>query len=117
MAANHPEQTFETSAFREQTQEVPGGVRPLKGGFAVACGDALRAPLTGRPPPGWGSASGLSRIRRVPRLRLNREGLFFEADAHAAARACLVCIKEHDASVFKRPAHSFDICLSATAGT
>ena len=52
---------------------VPGGERPLKGCFAVAYGDALRAPLTGRSPPDLGSASGLSRIRRVPRLRLNRD--------------------------------------------
>ena len=51
---------------------MPAGDRPLKGGFAAAYGDALRAPLTGRSPPCLGSASGLSRIRRVPRLRLNR---------------------------------------------
>lgn len=50
----------------------PAGDRPLKGGFAAAYGDALRAPLTGRAPPGLGSASSLSPIRRVPRLRLNR---------------------------------------------
>lgn len=43
----------------------PDGDRPLKGGFAAACGGALRAPLTARSPPGLGSASDLSLARRV----------------------------------------------------
>lgn len=42
----------------------PGGNLPLKGGYAAAYGDALRAPLTVSLPLGLGSASGLSRIRR-----------------------------------------------------
>ena len=46
-------------------QGKPDGGRALKGGFAVAFGDARCAPLTARPPPGQGSASGLSRNRRV----------------------------------------------------
>jgi hypothetical protein len=37
---------------------------PLKGGYAVAYGDALRAPLTVSLTPGQGSASGLSLNRR-----------------------------------------------------
>ena len=43
---------------------MPGGNLPLEGGYAVACGDALCAPLTGSFPPGQGSACGLSLIRR-----------------------------------------------------
>lgn len=43
---------------------VPNEDRPLKGGFAAACGGALCAPLTGRSPLGLGSASGLSLARR-----------------------------------------------------
>jgi hypothetical protein len=45
-------------------RQVPDTNLPLKGGFAVAYGDALRAPLTVSLLPGLGSASGLSRIRR-----------------------------------------------------
>lgn len=59
------------SGFSEKGKPVSG--RPLKGGFAAAYGDALRAPLTGRSPPGLGSASGLSPSRRGTRLRLNRD--------------------------------------------
>lgn len=43
---------------------MPGGNLTLKGGYAVACGDALRAPLTVSLPPGQGSACGLSLGRR-----------------------------------------------------
>lgn len=77
---------------------MPGGDRPLKGGFAAACGDALRAPLTGRSPPGLGSACGLSRIRRVPRLiRLKRKGLRLKANPWTD-RACVVSLKEDHSS-------------------
>lgn len=45
-------------------QSVPDANLPLKGGSAVASGDALRAPLTGILSSGWGSACGLSLIGR-----------------------------------------------------
>jgi len=44
---------------------VPGVNLNLKGGFAVAYGDALCAPLTVSLPPDLGLASGLSLNRRL----------------------------------------------------
>jgi len=49
-----------SGSWRCRLRRRPAGDRPLKGGIAAACGGALRAPLTGRSPPGLGSASGLS---------------------------------------------------------
>jgi len=45
-------------------RQLPDVNLPLKGGYAVAYGDALRAPLTVSLPPGQSSACGLSRNRR-----------------------------------------------------
>lgn len=71
ITASHPTEKLRGSA--SERQGLPAGARPLKGGFAAAYGDALRAPLTGRSPPGLGLASCLSRIRRGSRLRLSRD--------------------------------------------
>ncbi len=43
---------WRTGHDRPLRRKEPVGDRPIKGGFAVAYGDALRAPLTGRSPPG-----------------------------------------------------------------
>ena len=90
----------------------PAAVRPLKDGFAAAYGGALRAPLTGRSPPGLGSACGLSRFRReAPAAQPPASR--FKANACAQTSGPVSIQKDHT-SLFQCPPHGLDIGLRAS---